>query len=235
MALEKIILKIGGSLLFGNDLNVNTDRVKEFIEFIKTHASQIDCVVIGGGRVARVYIGALGAMNPNQARQDMLGIRVSKLNAILLAGIIGDDIAYQGVPGSIEELLAIKSMVPSKIVVLGGLEVGQSTTSVACEVAESLGGRMLIIGTDVDGIYTKDPDKHPDAKKLEEVTLDELVDILGLVDASNQKAGEYRILDFISMSIIRRSNLRVRILKGDVDSLGKALDGVNVGTLIKPR
>ncbi len=232
MARDKHVVKIGGSLLFDDKLNVNTARIKEFVEFIKANQERIEVVVVGGGKIARLYIDAVKAVHPNEAVQDQLGIEVSRLNAMAIATLVGAGVAYQGVPGSIEELLRVKSAVPGKIVFLGGLEIGQSTTSVACEAAEAL-ERPLVIGTDVDGIYTKDPDKYKDAKKLDEVTTAEVAMILGLSGFANQQAGEYRILDNVSLGIIARSKIPVRLVKGEIKSLAAALAGDKVGTLVK--
>ncbi|MBN2152068.1 MAG: UMP kinase [Candidatus Lokiarchaeota archaeon] len=232
MARDKYVVKIGGSLLFDDKLNVNTSRIQEFVEFIKANEKRIDAVVVGGGRVARLYIGAVKAVRPNEAVQDVLGIAASRLNAQAIAALVGAEVAYQGVPGSIGELLRVKSAAPGKVVFMGGLEVGQSTTSVACEAAEAL-ERALVIGTDVDGIYTKDPDKHKDAKRLDEVTIAEAARILGLGDFANQQAGEYRILDNVSLGIISRSKIPVRLVKGEAKVLAAALAGEQVGTLVK--
>jgi uridylate kinase len=234
MVNEKHVLKIGGSLLFDNEMNVNTGRIQEFIDFITKNQDRIDCVVVGGGKIARAYINAIKEVNGNQSVQDLLGIKASRLNALAIASLVGPAVAYQGVPESIETLLRVKSEVPDKVVFMGGLEVGQSTTSVACEAAEALEAASLIIGTDVDGIYTKDPNKHEDAEKLDEVTLAEVARILDLGSAENQQAGEYRILDNVSIGIIGRSKFPVRIVKGDVQSFEAAFTGEAVGTLVKP-
>nr|MDO8109812.1 UMP kinase [Candidatus Sigynarchaeota archaeon] len=233
MARGKHILKIGGSLLFDDKLNVNTAKVQEFVEFIKKNAGRIDCVVVGGGKIARLYIDAARAVHANEALQDMLGIKVSRLNAIAIANLAGPAVAYQGVPESIAELVRLKSALPGKVVFLGGMEIGQSTTSVACEAAEALEAESLVIGTDVDGIYTKDPDKYKDAKKFDEITLAEVTKILDLGSAANQQAGEYRILDNVSLGIIGRSKFPVRVVKGETKTFEAAFAGNKVGTLVK--
>ncbi len=102
----------------------------------------------------------------------------------------------------------------------------------ACEAAEAL-ERPLVIGTDVDGIYTKDPDKYKDAKKLDEVTTAEVAKILGLGNFANQQAGEYRILDNVSLGIIARSKIPVRLVKGETKALAAALAGEKVGTAVR--
>jgi uridylate kinase len=234
MANEKHVLKIGGSLLFDNEMNVNTGRIQEFIDFITKNQDRIDCVVVGGGKIARAYINAIKEVHANEAVQDLLGIKVSRLNALAIANLVGPGVAYQGVPESIEALLRLKSELPGKIVFMGGLEIGQSTTSVACEAAEALEAASLVIGTDVDGIYTKDPNRYDDAVKLDEATLAEIAGILDLGNATNQQAGEYRILDNVSIGIIARSKFPVRIVKGDVQSFEAAFSGEAIGTLVKP-
>ncbi|MBD3186445.1 UMP kinase [Candidatus Bathyarchaeota archaeon] len=229
----KKVLKIGGSLLFGETLEVNESRIKDFIELITEYRDSIAAVIVGGGKVARLYINALASMHGNQSLQDMLGIEISRINARMLASMMGNENAYQGIPRSARELLELRSILDGKIVFTGGFEVGQSTTSVACEVAEILGNLQLIIGTDVDGVYDKDPGKHPDARKLEKVTPSDIISILGIGSEKTQKAGEYRILDTVSLSIIMRSNLNVRIVKGDTGTLKRALKGEHVGTRIQ--
>jgi uridylate kinase len=228
----KVVLKLGGSLLFDSDLAVDTPRIQEFIEFVKANASVIDCVIVGGGKIARLYINALRSARENNSLQDLLGIRVARLNALAMAMLAGPEVTYQGVPGSIEEVLQIKSTAPGKVVFVGGFEVGQSTTSVACEVAESLEAAKLVIGTDVDGIYTSDPNKDPSAVKLDQATTAEVAEILG--SNTNQMAGEYRVLDTVSLSIIARSKIPTRIVKGDLPVLEAAIRGDEVGTLILP-
>lgn len=220
-------------MLFDDDMNVNIERIQEFVGFIEKNAAFIDCIVVGGGKIARAYINAIKEVHANEAVQDLLGIKVSRLNALAIAALIGPALAFQGVPESIEALLRIKSEIPDKIVFMGGLEVGQSTTSVACEAAEALEAKSLIIGTDVDGIYTKDPNKHEDAEKLDEVTLAEVARILDLGSAENQQAGEYRILDNVSIGIIGRSKFPVRIVKGDITIFEKAFAGEEVGTIVR--
>ena len=55
---------------------------------------------------------------------------------------------------------------PGRIVVMGGVAVGQTTDAVAALLAEYVRADRLIVATSVDGVYTADPEKDPDAKKL---------------------------------------------------------------------
>ena len=134
------------------------------------------------------------------------------MNAQLFISYLGN-LAYPIIPQSIEELSVAKLF--NKIVVMGGLQPGQSTTSVALEVAEFIKADKVIILTDVDGIFDKDPKKKQDAKLLEYINYRELTDLL--ITNSNVKqaaAGEYRIFDAVSLQILKRSNIKVLIGSG---------------------
>lgn len=230
----KQVLKIGGSLLFDDACRVNEDRIDAFVRFITANARSIAAVVIGGGKMARLYIDVLRGAGLSRDAQDSIGIEVARLNARVLAMLAGEAVAWQAVAASLDEVKALAARDPGKIAFLGGLQPGQSTTTVACQLAEAIGASGVIIGTDVDGVYTKDPKKHPDAKKLDTVTLDQLASILGLGSGDNQLPGEYRIFDDVSASIIRRSRLPVRILRGDPGTFERAFRGEPAGTLVAP-
>jgi uridylate kinase len=231
MSLKRVI-KVGGSLLFEGDI-LNSAKIKEFCEIIKPR-DDILAVVCGGGIVARKYIQLLRELGVNESKCDMMGIYISRLNAkLIIEGL--RDASYPIVPETIEELS--KNILFNKIVVLGGLQPGQSTTSVALEVSEFLNADELLILTDVDGIFNKDPKKFSDATKFDELTKTELQDlILKSFSDKQAAAGEYRIFDVVSLQILKRSELKVRIFSGKkLELLKKILDGnsTSIGTLIK--
>ena len=98
---------------------------------------------------------------------------------------------------------------------MGGLQPGQSTTSVALEVAEFMNAEELVILTDVDGIYDKDPKKFDEAKLLKRLTYKELQEIIFNSFGDTQAAaGEYRIFDAVSLQILKRSNIKTIIMSG---------------------
>jgi len=116
--------------------------------------------------------------------------------------------------------------------VVGGLQPAQSTTAVAALAAEAIGAEKLIIATDVEGVYTDDPKKKPDAKLLREVTLSRLEEILR---GSSHAAGEYKLIDQLALKVLRRSGITALVIDGRrPENLEKALSGERVGTLIIP-
>jgi uridylate kinase len=84
----------------------------------------------------------------------------------------------------------------------------------------------------VDGAYTADPLKDPNATKLDEVTPDELTKILS---TEGFKAGEYDLMDPLALRIIKRSKIPAVIVDGrDPSNIAKALSGKRIGTRIVP-
>jgi uridylate kinase len=132
------------------------------------------------------------------------------------------------VPESVREL---KDYCQSgRIVVMGGLQPGQSTNAVAAVAAEVYDAQMLINATDVDGVYTRDPKTHPEAERLSEVSVKRLLEIIVEEEAS---AGGYKLLDPASVKIITRSRIPTIILNAeDSENIVRAVEGERVGTRV---
>jgi uridylate kinase len=210
---RNIVIKFGGSLLFSEGGIINSQKITEFCNTIK-HKNDYDSIVIvcGGGIIARQYIRAIRDLTGNEVLCDMIGIEISRVNSkLIIAEMKG--LAYPQVPTSFEELsLALGTQ---KITIMGGLQPGQSTTSVAMTVADYLRAEKLVILTDVDGIYDKDPDLHKDAKLLETISYDSLQKLILDSSADTQAfAGEYRIFDAVSLQILKRSRIKVIVMSG---------------------
>ena len=118
-----------------------------------------------------------------------------------------------------------------KVVVLGGLQPGQSTNAVAATVADMVGADLLINATNVDGVYDKDPKTHPDARLLKTVTIEELERILA---EQTSKPGRYELLDKVALNIIRRSKIKTVFINAfKIDQVKAALSKrEDVGTQI---
>ena len=231
---EKIVLKVGGSLLFNDDKTINTTRISELVDIFRNGKTNEPIVIIcGGGLIAREYIDVVRAFNPSEAFCDLFGIEISRLNAKLIISAF-KDLAYPQVPKTLEELS--RALLFKKIIVMGGLQPGQSTTSVALEVAEFTGTNKLIILTDVKGIYNKDPKKFKDAKLLHRLSYEKLLElIINKSSLTQASAGEYRIFDAVSLQILKRSNIKVYMMSGiDLNEFKKFLNGQEdiIGTII---
>jgi uridylate kinase len=207
------VIKIGGSLLFTEKRELDTTKIQNFCQIFKNgDTSYTNVIICGGGMIAREYINAVRFFQGNEALCDTFGIELSRINSKLLIASL-KDLAYPLVPKSMEELST--ALLFNKIIVMGGLQPGQSTTSVALEVAEFMNADELIILTDVEGIYDKDPKKYDDAKLIKNLTYKQLQDIILHSSGDRQAAaGEYRIFDAVSLQILKRSNIKTVIMSG---------------------
>ena len=234
MSKKKVVLKIGGSLLFDNEYNIMQEKIVKFAEIIKD-SEDIAAIIIGGGKLARNFIQAGRHLGADESLCDTFGIEVSRLNARLLITALKDH-AYPDPITSLKDVRAFSLW--NKILVAGGFIPGQSTTSVTFEIAESLHATDVIILTNVDGIYDKDPNKNPKAIKYDEISITNLEKVIyGETGNSQSAAGEYRIFDAVSLQILKRSHIQVRLSNGeDFKTLRKLLVDKayesNIGTKI---
>ena len=226
---EIIVLKLSGSLFFSKEFEKLATNLKRVLRKRKNLRLAI---VAGGGQTAREYIGVASKLGADQSSMDELGIRVSQLNALVMSKALGN-FAVDSIPTTLEELVeAFEVSSPGKqAVVLGGLHPGQSTNAVAALISEKLRASLFLNATDVDGVYSKDPRKFRDAKRLSNVTPRDLSRIL---KSESMKAGGYDLMDPVALKLIERSKIRTRIIKCDAPTVSRTLLGQNdAGTRIK--
>jgi len=196
----RVVLKLTGKIFETG----NESALLEIIETLRKKALTDRIVVVtGGGKTARKYVELGKGLSASNAWLDLLGMEASRLNALLLAASLGE-LAYTPIPRSVDEVL--QGLSTGKIVVLGGLQPGQSTNAVSAMVAELVMADLLINATNVDGVYDKDPNKYPDAKPLEEVSIQQLAEMLRYQDF---RPGHYELLDAVALKIIARSRIRL--------------------------
>ncbi len=221
----KIVVAIGGSILIKDH---DSSRFKEYSKLLKELAQEHEIfVVVGGGKPAREYISVVRDLGAGEAQCDDIGIEVTRINAKLLLSALGDA-AYQRVPHNFQEALEFASS--GKIIVMGGTEPAHSTDAVSAILAEYVNADKLINLTSVDGMYTKDPNKHDDAELIHEITASDLLDFLNDKD---MKAGTYEFFDTTAVQMIKRSKLDTVIANGfEPENLIKVINGENIGTKI---
>ena len=221
----KIVVAIGGSILIKD---YDSSRFKEYSKLLKELAQEHEIfVVVGGGKPAREYISVVRDLGAGEAQYDDIGIEVTRINAKLLLSALGDA-AYQRVPHNFQEALEFASS--GKIIVMGGTEPAHSTDAVSAILAEYVDADKLINLTSVDGMYTKDPNKHDDAELIHEITASDLLDFLNDKD---MKAGTYEFFDTTAVQMIKRSKLDTVIANGfEPENLIKVINGENIGTKI---
>jgi len=222
----KITFKVGG-FLFPRAVNAElvAEYAKKFIQLYQQGHHLL--VVTGGGEVARHYIDVARRLGASESLCDQIGIQVSRINASLLVSGLKDIVA-PSIPTRFEE--ALNDYTLRGLVIMGGLQPGQSTNAVAALLSEAAGVDMLVNLTDVDGVYSSDPKADSNARKFDEITPGGLAEIIAGKTAT---AGGYRLLDPVALKIIERSLLPTWIINGkDPSNVDRVLRKKRVGTRI---
>ena len=222
----RAVVKLGGSLFRRDPDTKAIARIGRMLESFSKNGSQL-VLVAGGGENARTYIAAARRLGAEESTCDLVGIQVTRVNAELLRLSLGSS-AVPKVPTSISELPSLVG--EGRVVVMGGLQPGQSTNAVAALAAEITRADGLVNATDVDGVYTEDPKKNPKAKFLRSVHVDKL---LNWAMSGEVFAGRYELLDPLAIKILQRAKIPTRFVSlEDPENIIGALQGKDVGTRI---
>lgn len=136
-----------------------------------------------------------------------------------------------GYPISLRTVEEIKEyFTTDKILVAGGNLPGSSTDYVAALFAEAVKAPLLINATNVDGVYSSDSRKDPNAKKFDKLSYKEFEDIISTIP---QEPGEYRLFDKNAVEVIKRAKTKTIIIDGrDPEEIVRAVEGRHNGTTI---
>ncbi len=222
----RIVVRIGGSVVASP---INTELMSKYAEIIKATKQQGHevAVVLGGGALAREFIGIAKNLGLDMTGQDEIAISCSRLFAQLFLKKLGD-VACSKVAVTLDD--AAQCLSEGKVVVMGGLKPGITTDTVAALVAERVDADLLVKGTDQNGVYDKDPRKFPDAVKLDRLALEDLTKIFEHVE---HKAGIHQIIDPEAIKVLKRKRLKLVVVNGFVpENMLAAIKGENVGTVI---
>ncbi len=222
----RLVIRIGGSVVASP---VNTELISKYadmIQIVKRQGHEV-VVVLGGGALAREFIGIARSLHLDMTAQDEIAISCSRLFAQLFLKKIGDA-GCNKVAVTLDE--AAQCLGEGKIVVMGGLKPGITTDAVATLVAERVNAELMVKGTDQNGVYDKDPRKHPNAVKLDRLSLEELAAVF---EHSEHKAGIHQIIDPEAIKVLKRKKLKLIVVNGfKPENILAAISGENVGTII---
>ena len=223
----RVVVRVGGSVV-GSPLNA--PLIGRYVDLLKELKLQGHAVVavVGGGSLARDFISVAADLGLEETQRDWAAIHVSRLFAQLFVLGLGEA-GCGSVPVSLDEAEAC--LETGKVVVLGGLRPGMTTDAVAALIGESVKADLLVKSSNVDGIFTKDPRKFSDAKKLDELRFDDLSRIF---EANSHSAGINQIIDPEAVKILQRCRLKTIVVNGyDTKNVLSAVKGERVGTVIE--
>jgi uridylate kinase len=223
----KVVLRIGGSVVASP---FNPSLLSGYADLLVKlkQEGHVVVAVVGGGSLAREIIKVAKEMGLKEPEQDEVAISVSRLVAQLLALRLGE-VGAGKVPTSIEEAEGLAK--DCRVVVMGGLKPGMTTDAVAAMLAEGIDADLLVKATDQEGIYTRDPRKHRDARKLDVLSFD---DLTRFFEKERHEAGIHQVLDPEAVRILKKRRTRTVVLNGfKPNNVLLAVKGEKVGTLIE--
>ena len=194
---SRILLKLSGQALMGDQgFGLHPPTVNRIAaEVGKVHAAGVEiCLVIGGGNIFRGLSGAAEGMDRSQA--DYMGMLGTVMNALGMQTALESLGCHTRVQSAIpmdsicEPYLrrrATRHLEKGRIVIFAaGTGNPYFTTDTAAALrAMEMNCDAILKGTQVDGVYDRDPKTNPDAKRYDKVSYDEaLAKKLGVMDAS---------------------------------------------------
>ncbi len=225
---KTFVISLGGSLIVPNE-EINWRFLKKFRKLIlnQLNTDKKFFLVAGGGTTARKYIQAASKVikiSPDDL--DWLGIHSSRLNAHLLRTIFQD----QAHPEIIKNP-TIHIEAKENIMVGGGWKPGWSTDYVATMIAQEYEIKHLVNLTNIDYVYTKNPNKYKDAEKIKETNWKDFRKLVG----DKWTPGLNTPFDPIATQKGEKLGLEVTLMNGgNLDNLKKYLNGETFkGTIIK--
>ena len=230
---KRVLLKVSGEVLMGDQaygIDTKTvDSVAEAVAAVARQGVEI-CLVIGGGNIFRGLSKAAEGMDRAQA--DYMGMLATIMNALAMQGAlekIGIETRVQSaIPmAAIAEPYirrkALRHLEKGRVVIFAA-GVGApffTTDSGAALRAAEMGCDALLKGTSVDGVYTADPKKDPNATRYDTLTYQDVL------------AKDLRVMDASAISLMRDSGVPIVVFSiREEGSLMKTLTGEGTFTVI---
>jgi uridylate kinase len=230
---QRVVLKLSGEVLRGKGTEpidaATLERMCEQVKEIHDLGVQV-CVVIGGGNIFRGLQGAKRGVD--RTTGDYMGMLATVINGLAIM----DCLEKMGVKTRVQSAIPMNQIaepfimrramrhLEKKRVVIFVAGTGNpyfSTDTTAALRASELHADIIMKATKVDGIYDKDPKKHADAVKYDELTF---------VDALRQRLN---VMDSTAFSLCLDNNVPILVFNlDDPHAILKAIKGEKIGTLV---
>ena len=232
-AYKRILLKLSGEALMGDDAyGINRATIVRMVREVR-EITQLGCevaVVIGGGNIFRGVAG--GSVGMDRATADYMGMLATVMNSLALA----DTMRQEGVVARVMSAISIEQVVEpyvrpkalqyleeGKVVVFAagtGNPFFTTDTAAALRGAE-IGAEVVLKATKVDGVYTADPNKVPDARRYATITFYEAI------------GKNLQVMDATAFALCRDQNLPIRVFSiNKAGALKRVVLGEDEGTLV---
>ena len=230
---KRILLKLGGEALAGTDGFGISPHMAEEIAAKISAVRDLDAesaIVMGAGNIWRGRDGLIHGMD--RATADHMGMLATVMNALALAdalerlGIatrVQTSIEMRAIAEPYIRLRAVRHLEKGRVVIIGGGTGNPyfTTDTAAALRAMEIDADLLIKATKVDGVYTADPHENPDAKRFDNLTYMQALELrVGVMDAT-------------AISLCMENDLPILVLNlWQPHSLERAVRGEKIGTLV---
>ena len=231
---KRVLLKLSGEALageqrYGIDPQIITTIANEIKEVV-TCGVQL-ALVIGGGNIFRGL--AASSKGMDRASADYMGMLATMINSLAMQdaleqiGVntrVQSAIAMQEVAEPYIRRRAIRHLEKGRVVIFGaGTGNPYFTTDTAASLrAMEIGAEVILKGTKVDGVYSADPKKEPNAVKFASLTY---IDVL--------KKG-LQVMDATATSLCMDNSLPIIVFDVTTDgNVKKVVCGEKIGTIVK--
>jgi len=227
MKFNRVLLKLSGEVLAGNNgFGFDFDAVRRIgEEIVEVARSGIQiAMVVGGGNMLRGK--ELESLGVERSQADYMGMLATVMNALCLQDVL----EKFGVPTRVQTAIEMRQMAEPYIrrralrhlekerVVIFAAGTGSpyfSTDTAAALRAAEVGADCLLKATKVDGIYSADPKKFPDAVLLHRLTfLEALHRQFEVMDAAAFSLCMENAIPIVVLNILRKGNLKDFLVNG---------------------
>lgn len=234
MKYKRILLKLSGESLMGSrGYGIDPERLATYAKQVNEAVQQGTqvAIVIGGGNIFRGLSGA--AQGTDRVRGDQMGMLATVINSLALCS------ALEALGRKAEVFTAIsmspigrpyRSFDAKALLDEGGVAIIScgtgnpffTTDTGAALRAIEVGADVMLKGTRVDGIYTADPEKDPNARKFNRITYAEVLD------------RNLRVMDLTATALCKENNMPIYVFDMDTEgNLARVLKGEEIGTLVE--
>ncbi len=234
MKYKRILLKLSGEALMGKSKTHSMDPevLEQYSMEIKAvHELGVElAIVIGGGNIFRG--GQAEALGIDRVQGDYMGMLATVINAMALQSTLERHGVFTRLMAGIKmeqvcepfiRRRAIRHLEKGRVVIFGA-GIGNpyfTTDSTASLRAIEIQADVVLKGTRVDGVYTKDPEKHPDATRYTQLTFQEAYE------------KNLNIMDMTAFTLCMENKLPIIVFDmNKPGNLKHILQGEAAGTLI---
>lgn len=233
MKYNRILLKLSGESLMGEQgYGIDSARLNDYAQQIKEAAEmgvQV-AIVIGGGNIFRGLSGASKGFD--RVKGDQMGMLATVINSLALGSALNAKdvkvkvltaIRMEPVGEFYSKDKAIEYLNAGYVVICSAgtgnpfftTDTGSSLRAIELECD------VMLKGTRVDGIYTADPEKDPEAVKFNEITYDEIYN------------RNLKVMDLTATTMCKENGMKIYVFNMDkYGNLIKVLKGEEIGTLV---